>query len=57
MLPSIENQKINLKTELFSVDGKERYFMDKSEEKKSFLSLSKGIGEQLKLKSKGSYKR
>ena len=54
---NIENQKINLKTELFSVDGKERYFMDKSEEKKSFLSLSKGIGEQLKLKSKGSYKR
>tara|TARA_Y100001970_G_scaffold149782_1_gene183722 strand:+ start:269 stop:1180 length:912 start_codon:yes stop_codon:yes gene_type:complete len=54
---NIENKKINLKTELFSVDGKERYFMDKSEEKKSFLSLSKGIGEQLKLKSKGSYKR
>ena len=53
----IENQKINLKTELFSADGKERFFMNESEEKKSFLSLSKGIGKQLKLKSKGSYKR
>ena len=54
---NIENQKINLKTELFSADGKERFFMNESEEKKSFLSLSKGIGKQLKLKSKGSYKR
>jgi len=53
----IENQQINLKTELFSVDGKERYFMNKSDEKKSFLSLSKCIGEKLKTKSKGSYKR
>jgi len=52
-----ENQKINLKAELFSVDGNERYFMNKSDEKNSFLSLSKSIGEQLKLKSKGSYKR
>jgi len=54
---NIENQKINLKTELFSVDGKERYFINESEEKKLFLSLSKNIGEKLKLKSKGSYKR
>ena len=53
----IENQKINLKTELFSVDGKERYFMNESDEKKSYLSLSKNVGEELKLKSKGSYKR
>ena len=53
----IENQKINLKTELFSVDGNERYFMNESDEKKSYLSLSKNIGEELKLKSKGSYKR
>ena len=35
---NIENQKINLKTELFSEDGKERFFMIESEEKKSFLS-------------------
>ncbi len=53
----IKNQKINLKTELFSVDGNERYFINESDEKKSYLSLSKNIGEELKLKSKGSYKR
>ena len=53
----IENEKINLKTELFSVDGNERYFVNESGEKESFLSLSKSIGEQLKSKSKGSYKK
>jgi len=53
----IKNEKINLKTELFSVDGNERYFMNESEEKKSFLSLSKNIGERLKSQSKGSYKK
>ena len=53
----IENEKINLKTELFSVDGSERYFMNESDEKKSFLTLSKIIGEKLKFQSKGSYKK
>ena len=53
----IKNEKIDLKTELFSVDGNERYFMNESDEKKSYLSLGKNIGEKLKLKSKGSYKR
>ena len=53
----IEDEKINLKTELFSVDGNERYFMNESDEKKSYLTLGKSIGEQLKFKSKGSYKR
>jgi len=53
----IENEKINLKTELFSVDGNERYFVNESGEKESFLNISKSIGEQLKSKSKGSYKK
>ena len=53
----IENEKIYLKTELFSVDGSQRYFMNESDEKKSYLSLGKNMGEKLKLKSKGSYKR
>ena len=53
----IENQKINLKAELFSVDGNKRYFMNESDEKNSFLKLSKIIGEQLKIKSQGSYKK
>ena len=53
----IEDQKIILKTELFSVDGDERYFMNESDDKNSYLSLGKKMGEKLKLKSKGSYKR
>ncbi len=53
----IENQKINLKAELFSADGNKRYFMNESDEKNSFLKLSKIIGEQLKIKSQGSYKK
>ena len=53
----IENEKIYLKTELFSVDGSQRYFMNESDEKKSYLSLGKNMGEKLKLKSKGLYKR
>tara|TARA_B100001175_G_C19405726_1_gene588538 strand:+ start:53 stop:964 length:912 start_codon:yes stop_codon:yes gene_type:complete len=53
----IQNEKINLKTELFSIDGKERYFINESQKKNSFLSLGKSIGEQLKIKANGSYKR
>ena len=53
----IENEKINLKTELFSVDGSKRYSVNEIGEKKSFLNLSKSIGEQLKSKSNGSYKK
>ena len=53
----IENQKINLTTELFSVDGNKRYFNKESKEKFFFLSLGRSIGEELKKKSKGSYKK
>ena len=42
-----EDEKINLKTELFSVDGSQRYFMDESDKKKSYLSLGKNMGEKL----------
>ena len=54
---SIEDQNINLTTELFSVDGSERYFMKESKVKNLTLELGKYVGENLKLKSKGSYKR
>ena len=39
------------------VEGIDYYFINESDEKKSFLRLSKKIGEKLKTKSKGSYKR
>ena len=49
-------KKIDLLTELFSVDGKSRYFIKKSLQKDNIESTSRMIGEELKLKSKGSYK-
>ena len=42
---------------VITAEGNVRYFMNESDEKKSFLRLSKNIGEQLKINSKGSYKR
>ena len=48
--------KIDLTTELFSVDGKQRYFIKKTIDKERIIDISKEVGEQLKLSSKGSYK-
>ena len=48
--------KLDLLTELFSVDGKNRYFIKKSLQKDNIESTSRMVGEELKLKSKGSYK-
>ena len=48
---------VNIKAELFSVDGKQRFYVDESENKKMINDLSIKIGEKLKSKSKGSYKR
>ena len=48
---------VNIKAELFSVDGKKRFYVDESENKKMINDLSIKIGEKLKSESKGSYKR
>ena len=53
----LENENIELSTELFSVDGKERYFIKETGLKENHLFLAKKIGDDLKNKSKGSYKR
>ena len=53
----IEQNFVNIKAELFSVDGKQRFFIDESEDKKMIQDLSAKIGEKLKSESKGSYKR
>tara|TARA_B100001250_G_scaffold265194_1_gene228684 strand:- start:1653 stop:2564 length:912 start_codon:yes stop_codon:yes gene_type:complete len=53
----IEGENINLMSELFSVDGNDRYFIKELKNKNLISDLSKNIGEQLKIKSKGSYKR
>ena len=53
----IDQDFVNIKVELFSVDGKQRFFIDESEDKKMIQDLSAKIGEKLKSESKGSYKR
>ena len=53
----IEKNKINLAAELFSIDGKERYYIKSSKEIKFAVGLGQEIGEILKKKSKNSYKK
>ena len=48
---------VNINAELFSVDGKQRFYVDESENEKMINDLSIKIGEKLKSESKGSYKR
>ena len=51
----VEN-KIRLTAELFSADGKQRFFIKQTINNEKIIDISKEVGEQLKLKSKGSYK-
>ena len=53
----IDRENISLFVELFSVDGKKRYFKQDMKNKNLAIELGKEVGEILKLKSKGSYKR
>ena len=53
----LNNENIELSAELFSVDGKMRYFIKENTIKKNYMSLAKKIAEDLKNDSKGSYKR
>ena len=52
-----EENNINLITELFSVDGKKRYFIKETKNKSLAKELGREVGNALKLKSQGSYKR
>ena len=54
---SITNNKIKLVAELFSVDGKKRYFLESSKELHLAKELGSDIGIILKDKSEGNYKR
>ena len=53
----VDKDFVNIKAELFSLDGKQRFFVEESENKKMVKDLSIKIGEKLKSESKGSYKR
>ena len=53
----INGNNINLIAELFSVDGKNRYFIKETKEINFAKELGREVGEALKFQSKGSYKR
>ncbi len=52
----IKNNKIELIAELFSVDGKSRFFIKEDDDIENHMILAKKIAGDLKIKSKGSYK-
>ena len=54
---NMDKDLVNIKAELFSVDGKQRFFVEESENKKMVKDLSIKIGKKLKSDSRGSYKR
>ena len=54
---NIDGNNINLVAELFSVDGQQRYFIKDTKNIDLAKELGWEIGEALKLKSEGSYKR
>jgi len=56
-LSKIEGSNITLSAELFSVDGKNRYFINETKTINSAKELGRKVGEDLKFQSKGSYKR
>jgi len=53
----ISNENITLEGELFSLDGKERFYCKSSKDIKNAKELGIEIGENLKKQSKGSYKK
>ena len=53
----INNENITLEAELFSLDGKERFYCKSSKDIKYAAELGLQIGENLKKQSKGSYKK
>ena len=54
---NIEGDQITLQAELFSLDGKQRFFEKKSSKINDARELGKELGEILKTKSNNSYKR
>ncbi len=53
----IEGTKLNLTAELFSIDGKKRYYCRQNNEVHLAQKLGQEVGNILKNKSEGNYKR
>ena len=56
-ISEINNENITLQGELFSLDGKERFYCKSSRDINSAAELGIEIGENLKKQSKGNYKK
>ncbi len=56
-IANLENENINLEAELFSIDGKQRFYHKASKNINLSLELGKEVGEILKKESNNSYKR
>tara|TARA_B100000959_G_C14842199_1_gene566538 strand:+ start:116 stop:1024 length:909 start_codon:yes stop_codon:yes gene_type:complete len=56
-IANIENKNIKLKAELFSIDGKKRFYHIASKDVSFPIELGKEVGEILKKESKNSYKK
>ena len=52
----IQKNKMSLKAELFSVDGKFRYFYEHSDKIENALKIGSIVGNYLKKISRGKYK-
>ena len=56
-IANLQNENINLEAELFSIDGKQRFYHKASKNINLSLELGKEVGEILKKESNNSYKR
>jgi hydroxymethylbilane synthase len=56
-IANLQGKNINLEAELFSIDGKQRFYHQASKNINSSLELGKEVGEILKKESNNSYKR
>ena len=56
-IANIDGNTINLEAELFSLDGKKRFYHNASKDLSCAYELGKEVGEILKKESKNSYKR
>ena len=54
---SIDDNNINIQAELFSLDGKERFYLKLSKDLKLANELGREVGEMLKKQSNNSYKK
>ena len=53
----IQNNKLNIVTELFSLDGKKRFYLKSSKKLNLAQLVGKELGEKIKKKSKNLYKK